>query len=934
MCARRHLADALLLALGVLVGASAPAAPRSQRLLLSSLHPISRSGYGQQTQLLVSELQTRGWEVHLLTWNVRYRDDHADDLESLLRKHGVDVQEALRQAGGDPRVLLPGVPLVTAKYSPPHGHEDGLGWLEVVRAVNLTRPDVVLHLHDAWWLGPPPAAATTASREGRLPPIVSWLPIVFDPLLSDDPTRPDRSGAAFGLFDAVITMSLWGRGVYEAALASLAEADSAMAVVGGDGEEPRQATARWLPPLLGRVPHALHPAFQEGPLGSAAIAKTREVLGLPEDAFIVLVVGRNPPPPSTEARRKSHQAAIRAFARFKQWALDRCGTELTAASVAPGSMPACRTPHLHLHCEFEGGVDLRSVLQENGLALGAGATNTRETLSPEQLRALYGASDVLLQLSRAEGFGLPVVEAQACGTPVIANGATAMAEHVVLGQVLPLAGKASGGRADRLGSWTPPDVNSAAHALLAAWQAPPSFAERNRARLALAAEFDQARVGAAMDAQLRGVIHDRQLRGKASSQHDAHAGDGVNAFGDTLAFAEAGDPAQPSGVAAQMETESRPFTRVPLQDDLGGCKAVVEDPRPICSGEYRTFATDCLTARSGTGCITLQDEFRKCLQRDWTRLGSEPKPRLPYPKGTEALHRQVSTRFGAPMLYSVFDLYVGRSLEVYGEWLGRELDVYAALISSDSAARILEIGANIGALTVPLAQLVGLRGQVIAVEADRVNSQLLAANVALAQLLNVDTLRLAVGAALGKVEMPPDKTSSRLVFSNLRAMQPQRAWSRGGDTPPAGVKVVERTTVDRLSTSLERLDLLKVALPGDDAARLALLGARKTLQRLQPWLFLELTQPHGAEAESIRGLLGPLGYSCVLCEFLLFNTANWRRERENVFVPAGAAIHNLFCGHREGPVGVGAGAWTAAKQVCDADTAASASAASAPATTR
>lgn len=51
-------------------------------------------------------------------------------------------------------------------------------------------------------------------------------------------------------------------------------------------------------------------------------------------------------------------------------------------------------------------------------------------LEPERLRELYWASDAMLLLSKAEGLGLPVMEAQACGLPVVGTKAGGIAENL------------------------------------------------------------------------------------------------------------------------------------------------------------------------------------------------------------------------------------------------------------------------------------------------------------------------------------------------------------------------------------------------------------------------------------------------------------------------------------------------------------------------
>jgi glycosyltransferase involved in cell wall biosynthesis len=49
-------------------------------------------------------------------------------------------------------------------------------------------------------------------------------------------------------------------------------------------------------------------------------------------------------------------------------------------------------------------------------------------MTAEHLVVLYSAFDVLLNPSMGEGFGIPIVESQACGVPVIVSDHSAMTE--------------------------------------------------------------------------------------------------------------------------------------------------------------------------------------------------------------------------------------------------------------------------------------------------------------------------------------------------------------------------------------------------------------------------------------------------------------------------------------------------------------------------
>lgn len=140
-------------------------------------------------------------------------------------------------------------------------------------------------------------------------------------------------------------------------------------------------------------------------------AEARASLGLPADAFIVGMVAANKGTPS----RKSYPQQLEAFARFAARHDDARLYLHTNKGVDDG-MGGVNLPEL---CEFLG--IARRVIWPDDYARILGFPDAR-------MAELYRAFDVLLSVSMGEGFGIPIVEAQACGCPVIVGDWTSMGE--------------------------------------------------------------------------------------------------------------------------------------------------------------------------------------------------------------------------------------------------------------------------------------------------------------------------------------------------------------------------------------------------------------------------------------------------------------------------------------------------------------------------
>lgn len=215
------------------------------------------------------------------------------------------------------------------------------------------------------------------------------------------------------------------------------------------------------------------------------------------------------------------------------------------------------------------------------------------------------------------------------------------------------------------------------------------------------------------------------------------------------------------------------------------------------------------------------------------------------------------------MLYHAHDIYVGRSFRFYGEFSPDETEFLLSLVGPGSV--VLDGGANIGAMTVPLAKRVGPWGRVIAVEPQRLTYQALCANIALNSLANVTALQVTLGKAAGALTIPP-----------LDLTQPQNV---GGLTAKGHAfgETVRTIAIDDLR--LDGVTLIKLDVEGME--RDALAGAAETIRQFQPILYVENDREEHKAA--LIADCKALGYRVFWHITPLYRRNNFKGEPLNVF---------------------------------------------------
>ncbi len=200
----------------------------------------------------------------------------------------------------------------------------------------------------------------------------------------------------------------------------------------------------------------------------------------------------------------------------------------------------------------------------------------------------------------------------------------------------------------------------------------------------------------------------------------------------------------------------------------------------------------------------------------------------------------VTRAHGLDFLFPQNDVTIAAALKLRGEFAPAEVDLIAAYLGADAEGTLVDVGANIGAISLPIARA-NPRLKVLGIEAHRGLAQVLSANAFGNHLYNVSVLNAAVGKTSGIVDFPSIALDAQgnfgLLGFSLRTGQSER---------------VRMCSLDEVAPVTTRF--VKVDVEGHEPA--VVQGAVRLMETVRPvWLLEANLDTQDANIEARRLLL-------------------------------------------------------------------------------
>jgi FkbM family methyltransferase len=200
--------------------------------------------------------------------------------------------------------------------------------------------------------------------------------------------------------------------------------------------------------------------------------------------------------------------------------------------------------------------------------------------------------------------------------------------------------------------------------------------------------------------------------------------------------------------------------------------------------------------------------------------------------------------------------YIGKCFELYGQYSESEISIMRAFLGEGST--VIDVGANIGDLTIPLAKTVGASGRVYAIESHPENFNVLCANLALNALSNTKPINAFVATS--------DKVSTGGVWGEFAYVS--ETWK------------TQFIALDALE--LDACNLIKVDVDGKELE--VLRSGEMQIERYRPIIYFE-NDDKESSPDLLSYLINKLGYDLYWHPAPIFEESNFLNNPVNHWAP-------------------------------------------------
>ena len=204
------------------------------------------------------------------------------------------------------------------------------------------------------------------------------------------------------------------------------------------------------------------------------------------------------------------------------------------------------------------------------------------------------------------------------------------------------------------------------------------------------------------------------------------------------------------------------------------------------------------------------------------------------------------------------DTIISKTMVLEGVWARKDVELFDSLVKPGMT--VGDLGANLGHHTVVFSELVGPRGFVIAVEAQRVLCDLLRVNLLINRCTNTVVEQVALGEKAGEIVLNPVDYGQYTNFGSIgRDYSAERKDGVSGEH-------VQLVTFDAMMArpfyAGRKFDFLKIDTQSSEL--FILQGARSILSKQRPQIFLEISplqmKNAGYDYREVYAILKKYGY--------------------------------------------------------------------------